>query len=88
MPNELTPEVRDLLAALAEAMNVPLPGTDDADEREFIRVAHDRTAVARLVLEGVLNDGHDLAGAAKYVRARTAEVPVTYAPWPEAYEQQ
>jgi hypothetical protein len=76
----LPPAVSDLLAAVVEALTVPLPSTDQADERAYHRLLEQRTTDVRIILGSILdfpdvpidNDVADL-------RARIAETPVTYA---------
>lgn len=72
--------VSDLLAAVVEALTLPLPSTDGADERAYHRLLEQRTTDVRIILGSIVdypdvpidNDPDD-------IRARTAETPVTYA---------
>lgn len=72
--------VTDLLAAVVEALTVPLPSTEQADERAYHRLLEQRTTDVRIILATLLdypdvpidNDADD-------VRARIAATPVTYA---------
>lgn len=72
--------VSDLLAAVVEALTVPLPSTDQADERAYHRLLEQRTTDVRIILGSIVdypdvpidNDASDL-------RARIADTPVTYA---------
>jgi len=76
----LPPAVAELLGAVVEALTVPLPSTDQADERAYHRLLEQRTTDVRIILGSIVdypdvpidNDAGD-------VRARTAETPVTYA---------
>jgi hypothetical protein len=77
----LPDDVHALLQALHAALDIPLPGLGDDAERAHHRLLVDRTTAAWIVLDGVLNDGHDLPEAAGYLARRTAETPVTYTPW-------
>ncbi|MEU6101160.1 hypothetical protein [Streptomyces flaveolus] len=70
-------DVRDLLAAVLEAIDLPHPATTGGAE------VHDRLLAARVVharvaLRNLLDDGPDLGPAwtAKYLRERLAEHPV------------
>ncbi|MFI0230795.1 hypothetical protein [Streptomyces sp. NPDC017086] len=70
-----------LLRALHDALDLPLPGLTDADERAYHLLLHDRASRARIILECVLVNDHDLGPAAERLTAWTAEGPVTYTPW-------
>ncbi|MFI0187836.1 hypothetical protein ACH4PW_09780 [Streptomyces sp. NPDC017082] len=70
-----------LLRALHDALDLPLPGLTDADERAYHVLLHERASQARVILECVLVNGHDLGPAAERLTAWTAEQPVTYTPW-------
>ncbi|MEU2441285.1 hypothetical protein ABZ595_34635 [Streptomyces rubradiris] len=75
-----TPAVA-LLRALHDALDLPLPGLTDADERAYHVLMHDRASQARVILECALLDNHDLGPAAERLTAWTAGLPVTYTPW-------
>ncbi len=77
----LPDDVRELLAAVRDALNIPMPGIDDADERAHYRVLRERAATARIALDGVLDRGHGLADCASWVSRCIAEMPVTYTVW-------
>jgi hypothetical protein len=77
MPEPLTDDMRALLAAVHDALDVPLPALTDADERAYLRILRERTAVARIAIGGILHDG-SYFGAADYLTGRTAQVPITY----------
>ncbi|MFJ8081986.1 hypothetical protein ACIQ6Y_15380 [Streptomyces sp. NPDC096205] len=70
--------VRDLLAAVLEAIDLPHPatigGSDVHDRLLSARVVH-----ARIALRSMLDDGPDLGPAwnAAYLRERLAEHPIT-----------
>ncbi|MEU2436593.1 hypothetical protein ABZ595_10365 [Streptomyces rubradiris] len=70
-----------LLRAVRDALALPLPGLTDTDERAYHVLMHDRASQARIILECVLTDGHDLGPAAERLNTWTAEAPVTYTPW-------
>lgn len=74
-------DVADLLAAVVEALDIPLPSFADADERAHHRLLADRAGRTVIALRGVLDNGHDLDTSAQWLRTRTAEEPVTYTPW-------
>ncbi|MET9734307.1 hypothetical protein ABZZ79_27815 [Streptomyces sp. NPDC006458] len=70
--------VRDLLAAVLEAIALPRPATHDGNE------VHDRLLSARVIhtriaLRAALDSGPDLGPAwiAAYLRERLAEHPIT-----------
>lgn len=74
--SDLTPEVRDLLAAVLEAIDLPHPATAGGSE------VHDRLLAARAVHARIalrnLLDGPSLGPAwtAQYLRKRSAQHPV------------
>lgn len=67
-----------LLRAVHDALDIPLPGLTDEDERAYAKLLDRRTAEARIILACVLNAGHGAGGATASLRARH---PVTYIPW-------
>ncbi|MDP9608858.1 hypothetical protein [Streptomyces demainii] len=73
--------VMALLRAVHDALDLPLPGLADQDEREHYHLLTDRAAVARVVLAGVLERDYAFESAAAYLRGRTKGAPVTYTPW-------
>jgi hypothetical protein len=70
-----------LLRAVHDALDLPLPGLTDADERAYARLLAQRARDARVILAGVLDDGHEAGGAAVSLRAWMDREPVTYTPW-------
>lgn len=78
MTANLPDDVRDLIAAVLEAIDLPHPattgGSDVHDRLLATRVVH-----ARIALRNFLDDGPDLGPAwtANYLRERLAEHPVT-----------
>ncbi|MGW5394741.1 hypothetical protein [Streptomyces sp. NPDC003952] len=73
--------VADLLRAIVEALDVPLPSVADADERVYHRLLERRTSDVRIVLDVMLRMGGDPWENASDIRRRTAEEPVTYTPF-------
>ncbi len=76
--------VTDLLTAVVEALTVPLPSTDQADERAYYRLLEQRTTDVRIIL-GSIVDYPDVPidNDAADVRARIAATPVEYALYEE-----
>ncbi|MFE3647695.1 hypothetical protein ACFXO2_07600 [Streptomyces sp. NPDC059152] len=70
-----------LLRAVYAALDVPLPDTTDYDERAYATLLQRRSGHARIILDGVLHDGHMVGYAAEMLREWTAEQPLTYTPW-------
>ncbi|MFI0769642.1 hypothetical protein ACH4TQ_32840 [Streptomyces sp. NPDC021218] len=88
MSEPITPEaapvedaVTALLRAVHDALDLPLPGLTDEDEREHRALLINRAADARIVLAGVLERGLRMETASTFLRGRTATLPVTYTPW-------
>ncbi|MBN3928937.1 hypothetical protein IQ279_04660 [Streptomyces verrucosisporus] len=79
--SEIPTPVRELLAAVLEAIDLPMPDITETDERRAAAVQRDRTRVAAIVTRGVLERGHDPGHGAAYLRRRVAEVPADYCPW-------
>jgi hypothetical protein len=69
--------VRDLLAAILEAINLPHPATIGGHEAHD-RLLNTRAVHARIALRNLLDDAPDLGAAwqAAYLRERLAEHPV------------
>ncbi|MGC9536551.1 hypothetical protein [Streptomyces sp. UG1] len=83
-PGEVTPgalptPVQDLLAAVSEALDLPLPSIDDADERAHYALLQQRASYVRIQL-ATLTDypDVDMSGDADQIRAQIADMPVTY----------
>ncbi|MFD9319305.1 hypothetical protein ACFWDQ_16675 [Streptomyces sp. NPDC060053] len=70
-------DVRDLLAAVLEAIDLPHPATVGGAEAHD-RLLNTRTVHARIALRNLLDEGPalGLAWTAKYLRERLAEHPV------------
>lgn len=81
MSEQTLPEsVRDLLAAVVEALTVPLPSIDEGDERAYHRLLERRTTDVRIILGSIVDYPNvPIDNDADDVRARIAETPVTYA---------
>jgi hypothetical protein len=79
----LSSDVLDLLTAIHDALDVPLPGLTDRDERAYQRLLEDRRSAIYTTLHAILDEDvqrineHD----ARYIQSRTETTPVTYAVW-------
>jgi hypothetical protein len=79
----LSSDVLDLLAAIHDALDVPLPSLAAGDERAFQRLMEDRRSAVYSTLHSILDEDvqrihdHD----ARYIRRRTEATPVTYTVW-------
>lgn len=80
----MTPAIRELLAAMAENADVPLPALDPAAERQYMRLLERRMGNLAAVLETLINvrfrelDDSRFQGQAQMLRKWAAESPVTY----------
>lgn len=81
----LSSGILDLLAAIRDAVEVPLPSNELADERAWHQLMYRRLTDLRVSLSVALDakwvNGLDAAHEAAYIRARTAATPVTYTLW-------
>lgn len=78
-PGVLPVPVRDLFAAIAEALDIPLPSTDDTDERTYRTLLARRTSEVRIHISTMLDyPDVDISRDAIELRARIALMPVTY----------
>ncbi|AJF66305.1 hypothetical protein SVTN_19840 [Streptomyces vietnamensis] len=79
----LPADVVDLLSAIVEALDIPLPSVEDTDERKHYQLLDRRTMDVRIALQSLLRHrSHpDLHDDAAYIRRWTAEYPVTYMPF-------
>ena len=87
-PESTLPEsVRSLLAAIVDALDVPLAA--DADDLTATTLLRRRADEARIIAASVLPgmDARYIAGAAVQLRGWTAEAPVTYRTWQNRTEQ-
>ncbi|MGW5776047.1 hypothetical protein [Streptomyces sp. NPDC003863] len=82
-PDMLPADVADLLTAIVEALDIPLPSIEDADERKHYQLLERRAMDVRIALQSLLRHrSHpDLRDDAAYLRRWTAEYPVTYTPF-------
>ncbi|MET9728484.1 hypothetical protein [Streptomyces zaomyceticus] len=76
----LPADVTDLLSAIVEALDIPMPSIEDADERKHYRLLERRATDVRIAWRSLLrHPSHpDLHYDAAYIRTCTAEQPVTY----------
>jgi hypothetical protein len=77
-------ELRQLLAVILEALDIPSPATV-GDREQYHQVLSDRASHARIALVGVLQGGDDPGWSADYLRTRLAGQPATgYRAWDDA----
>lgn len=76
MTSQIPEPVRDLLASVLDALDIPHPATvgDRAAHREALA---DRAMDAVIALRGVLDQGDEPGWSADYLRARLSEKPAT-----------
>ncbi|MCG3041141.1 hypothetical protein L7D48_11315 [Streptomyces sp. S1A] len=76
--SEISASVRELLAAVLEAVDLPYPATIGDSER-YREVLEQRVLHASITLQNVLHDRPlmDIAWEAEYLRERLAEHPPT-----------
>ncbi|CAG6392748.1 hypothetical protein NMG29_06530 [Streptomyces cocklensis] len=78
----------DLLAAIRDAVHLPLPSTADVDDHAWQQLMHRRLIDLHAVLSVALHPDYvaslDPAALAADIRARTAAAPVTYTLWQPA----
>lgn len=90
MSEQSLPEpVRDLLAAILEALDLPHPATVGGTEAHD-RLLNTRAVHARIALRSLLDDGPHMgpAWSAKYLRERLAEHPIAgYVTTDQAHER-
>lgn len=79
MPNNKSTEegIRDLLAVISEAVDVPVAEYDDRESELYL--LRSRTAAISGVLAAVAEDGVTPGSAARTLHRATAAEPVTYA---------
>jgi hypothetical protein len=80
MTDELNPDVRALLDAVHAALDVPLPGLEDRDERAYVRILAARASAVKYAAAGV-GSGMTVGTAAAYIEACIAANPCTYGVW-------
>ncbi|MFJ9807123.1 hypothetical protein ACIRTB_02645 [Streptomyces sp. NPDC101158] len=80
---ELRGDVTELLKAIAEALDLPVPSIREGDDHKFQRLLIDRATNVWVAVTVLLQ--HPGSGALKhttaYVRRHTADHPVTYTPF-------
>ncbi|MFG2299441.1 hypothetical protein [Actinacidiphila glaucinigra] len=76
----LTPEVRELLQAVHDALTLPGPAITERDMDAFGNLIQSRAADVRIKLDSLLRHPNlfTLTEAAEQLREWTAETPVTY----------
>ncbi|WP_329101965.1 hypothetical protein [Streptomyces sp. NBC_01439] len=72
-----------LLEAIVEALDLPLPSIEVADERLYYRLLERRALAVRIIIESNRAVTRDPRRAADAIRTRTAEEPITYTPFKE-----
>ncbi|MFG2841263.1 hypothetical protein ACGFYE_40525 [Streptomyces zaomyceticus] len=79
----LPADVADLLSAVLESLDIPLPSPEDGDARAHCRLLHLRASDVRVALGALLAHPEypDLRADAAYIRKGTAKLPVTYTPF-------
>ncbi|MFC7968351.1 hypothetical protein [Streptomyces cinereoruber] len=79
----LPADVVELLSAIAQALELPVPSVARADEREHARLLDSRATDVLVTLSALLRypDYPTLQVDAAYLRKRTADTPVTYTPY-------
>lgn len=83
-PDALPAPVTDLLAAIAEALDLPLPSTEQADEGAYCRLLERRATHVRILLESALDHPHvAIDQDAADVRTHIQKNPVTYTTYDE-----
>ncbi|MFF7436603.1 hypothetical protein [Streptomyces sp. NPDC008122] len=75
--------ITTLLTVIVEALDVPLPSNDDADEAAHYALLQERSAAVRIALETLLEHPFTEASGVliDFIRERTARYPVTYTPF-------
>ncbi|WUD74617.1 hypothetical protein OG937_24445 [Streptomyces sp. NBC_00510] len=76
----LTPEVRELLQAVHDALSLPKPAITERDVDAFSDLVQSRAADVRIKLDSLLRapDLFTLTEAAEQLREWTAQTPATY----------
>lgn len=74
-------QLLDLLAAIGEHADLPMPDIGDADVRAHSRLASDRAHRIATAVRLVIDGGHHAAGTAEWLREEAAATPATYTPW-------
>ncbi|MER6394260.1 hypothetical protein ABT236_38135 [Streptomyces sp. NPDC001523] len=71
----------DLLAAVADALDVPLPSFAAADEDAYRQLLEHRAGIVRSTVQANLQHSRDPWLAASQIRERSAGYPITYTPF-------
>ncbi|MEV6331471.1 hypothetical protein [Streptomyces sp. NPDC051909] len=74
-------DVAELLAAIVEALDVPMPSIDRADQREHYSLLRARSSDVRIALHALLRYPGVLDDTIEDIRRWTARNPVTYTPF-------
>lgn len=79
--HDLSAPVLDLLAAIADSLDLALPALTEKDERDAARITWNRARNIHNAVRLILDDGHKVSRTADWIRETTADTPATYAPW-------
>lgn len=79
-------DVAALLAAVATALDIPLPGLTRDDQMKHDALLRQRADTVRILVNAALN-GHGVADVTADLRQHVAENPVDYAPYVPAEER-
>lgn len=71
-------QLLDLLAAIGEHADLPMPGITDSDIRAHSRLATDRTRRITTAIRFIREEGHTPSETAAWLRQQAAENPATY----------
>ncbi|MFJ1864082.1 hypothetical protein ACIOD1_05575 [Streptomyces sp. NPDC088097] len=71
----------DLLAAVADALDVPLPSLAATDEDAYRQLLEHRTSIVRSTMQANLKHSRDPWLAASQIREHCAAYPITYTPF-------
>ncbi|MEU8462667.1 hypothetical protein [Streptomyces sp. NPDC029003] len=74
----------DLLTAIVDALDVPLPSLAETDEHAYHQLLEHRAGYVRSVLRANLSHSRDPWLAATQIRELSAEYPITYTPFEHA----
>jgi len=87
-PDSLPAPVTELLAAVAEALKLPIPSTDPADGRAYEALLVQRATHVWILLESMLEHPHvAIDKDAADVRTHIERTPVTYTTFDEQKAQ-
>ncbi|MFE5295401.1 hypothetical protein [Streptomyces sp. NPDC056632] len=80
---ELRGDVTELLGAIADALDLPVPSIGEGDDHKFQRLLVDRATNVWVAVSVLLQhpDSGALEDTIAYVRRHTADHPVTYTPF-------